>query len=88
MTDTLSTTGAEKLKNFVERIERLNEDRAAVVADLAEVYGEVKGDGFSPKILRKVIALRSQDKAARDEEAALIDLYMSAVQGDLFRDVA
>lgn len=55
---------------------------------LAEVYGEVKGEGFSPKILRKVIALRAQDKAARDEEAALIDLYMSAVQGDLFRDVA
>ncbi len=85
MTDeTLSNTGAMKLKSLVERIERLNEDKAAVTEDLKEVYAESKGEGFDTKILRKVIRLRAQDAATRAEEEALIDLYMSAVQGELF----
>ncbi len=85
MTDeTLSNTGAMKLKSLVERIERLNEDKAAVTEDLKEVFAEAKGEGFDTKILRKVIRLRAQDAATRAEEEALIDLYMSAVQGELF----
>ena len=83
--DILSNTGAGKLRSFFERIERLNEDKAAVSADLKEVYAEAKADGFDTKIIRKVIRLRAQDAAARAEEQALIDLYMSAT-GDLFDD--
>lgn len=84
--DTLSNTGAMKLKSLVERIERLNEDKAEVTSDIKEVYVEAKGEGFDTKILRKVIRLRAQDAATRAEEEALVDLYMSAVQGDLFDD--
>lgn len=83
--DTLSNTAAVKLKSLIERIDRLNEDKAAVTADLREVYTEAKGEGFDTKVLRKVVKLRSQDSAKAAEEQALIDLYMSAAEGDLFR---
>jgi uncharacterized protein (UPF0335 family) len=70
-----------KLRGLIERIERLNEDRVAVAEDIKEVYAEAKGDGFDVKIIRKVIRLRAQDKAKRDEESALIDLYVEALGG-------
>ena len=70
-----------KLKSFIERIERLEEDKAAVSADLKEVYAEAKGDGFDVKIMRKVVRLRKQDLAKRQEEEALLELYISAIGG-------
>jgi uncharacterized protein (UPF0335 family) len=70
-----------KLKSLVERIERLEEDKAAIAADLKEVYAEAKGEGFDTKILRKVVRLRKQDQAKRQEEEALLDLYISAIGG-------
>jgi uncharacterized protein (UPF0335 family) len=70
-----------KLKSIVERIERLEEDKAAVATDLKEVYAEAKGEGFDTKILRKVVRLRKQDQAKRQEEEALLDLYISAIGG-------
>lgn len=70
-----------KLKSFIERIERLEEDKAAVSADLKEVYAEAKGEGFDAKIMRKVVQLRKQDAAKRAEEEALIDLYIAAIGG-------
>ena len=79
--DTLSATAQGKLKSFIERIERLEEDRAAVTSDLKEVYAEAKGEGFDTKILRKVVRLRKQDNAKRQEEEALVDLYISAIGG-------
>ena len=79
--DTISSTAQGKLKSIIERIERLEEDKAAVANDLKEVYAEAKGEGFDTKILRKVVRLRKQDKAKRDEEEALIDLYISAIGG-------
>ena len=79
--DTLGTTAQGKLKSLVERIERLEEDKAAVASDLKEVYAEAKGEGFDTKIVRKVVRLRKQDKAKRQEEEALIDLYISAIGG-------
>jgi uncharacterized protein (UPF0335 family) len=79
--DVLNTTAQGKLKSLVERIERLEEDRAGVSSDLKEVYSEAKGEGFDVKILRKVIRLRKQDGAKRQEEEALIDLYVSAIGG-------
>jgi len=79
--DVLNTAAQGRLKTLVERIERLEEDRAAVQGDLKEVYLEAKGEGFDAKILRKVVRLRKQDKAKRQEEEALVDLYMSAIGG-------
>ena len=79
--DTIDTTAQGKLKSLIERIERLEEDKAAVSADLKEVYAEAKGEGFDVKIVRKVVRLRKQDAAQRQEEEALIDLYISAIGG-------
>lgn len=84
-TEVLGGNAQGKLKSLVERIERLHEDKAAVDADLKEVFAEAKGDGFDTKILRKVVRLRGQDGAKRQEEEALTELYMTAVQGDLFQ---
>jgi len=66
---------------LIERIERLEEDRKAVGADLRELYAEAKGDGFDTKVLRRLVRLRGQDSARRSEEEALLDLYISAIGG-------
>ena len=79
--DTLGATAQGKLKSLVERIERLEEDKAAVANDLKEVYAEAKGEGFDTKIIRKVIRLRKADAAKRSEEEALIELYITAIGG-------
>ena len=79
--DVMTAAAQGRLKSFLERIERLEEDKAAVSEDLKEVYAEAKGEGFDTKILRKVIRLRKMDKVKRDEEEALIDLYLSAIGG-------
>ena len=79
--DTITAGAGGKLKSLIERIERLEEDKAAVSADLKEVYAEAKGEGFDVKILRKVVRLRKQDSAQRQEEEALIDLYIQAIGG-------
>ena len=79
--DVLTATAQGRLKSFIERIERLEEDKAAVSNDMKEVFLEAKGEGFDVKILRKVIRLRKQDKVKREEEEALIDLYLSAIGG-------
>jgi len=79
--DVLNATAQSQLKSIIERIERLEEDKAAVMNDLKEVYAEAKGNGFDVKVLRKVVRMRKQDKAKRQEEEALIDLYLSAIGG-------
>ena len=79
--DVLNTTAQTQLKSIIERIERLEEDKAAIAGDLKEVYLEAKGNGFDVKVLRKVVRMRKQDKAKRQEEEALIDLYLSAIGG-------
>lgn len=77
--DVLNGTAQTQLKTVVERIERLEEDKAAVMTDIKEVYAEAKGNGFDVKIIRKTIRLRKQDKVKRQEEEALLDLYLSAL---------
>ena len=77
--DTLNATAQGKLKSIVERIERLEEDKAAVANDLKEVYAEAKGEGFDTKILRKVIQIRKQDKDERMEQEAILDTYLQAL---------
>jgi uncharacterized protein (UPF0335 family) len=79
--DVLNAAAQNRLKTIIERIERLEEDKAQVAGDLKEVYLEAKGEGFDTKILRKVVRMRKQDKAKRLEEEALIDLYLSAIGG-------
>lgn len=78
--DALGGNAQRQLKSLTERIERLEEDKAAVMTDIKEVYAEAKGNGFDTKILRKVIRLRKQDKVRAAEEAALIDLYQHAIE--------
>ncbi|MGF7162153.1 uncharacterized protein (UPF0335 family) [Rhodoligotrophos appendicifer] len=68
-----------QLRSLVERIEKLEEEKAATAADIKEVYAEAKGHGFDTKILRKVISLRKKDRAEREEEEAILDLYLSAL---------
>ena len=77
--DVLNSTAQTQLKTIIERIERLEEDKAAVMGDLKEVYAEAKGNGFDVKILRKVVRYRKQDRAKLQEEEALLDLYLSAI---------
>ena len=77
--EVLNSTAQTQLRTILERIERLEEDKAAVMADLKEVYAEAKGNGFDVKIIRKVVRIRKQDRAKRQEEEALIDLYLSAI---------
>ena len=79
--DVLNSTAQTRLKTIIERIERLEEEKAGIANDIKEVFAEAKGEGFDVKILRKVVRLRKQDKAKRLEEEALIDLYLSAIGG-------
>ena len=79
--DVLNGAAQTRLKTIIERIERLEDDKAAVMADMKEVFAEAKGEGFDVKILRKVIRMRKQDRAKRLEEEALIELYLSAIGG-------
>ena len=72
---------AERLRSFVERIERLEEDKAGLAQDLKEVYAEAKGEGFDTKVLRKLISLRKRDPQQRREEEELLELYLSAIGG-------
>ena len=69
----------DQLKSLVQRIERLEEEKRTIAADIKEVYGEAKGTGYDVKILRKVIAIRRRDMNERMEEETLLDLYLQAV---------
>ena len=77
--DVLNSTAQTQLKSIIERVERLEEDKAAIMADLKDVYAEAKGNGFDVKTLRKVVRIRKQDRAKRQEEEAILDLYLSAI---------
>jgi uncharacterized protein (UPF0335 family) len=70
---------AGQLKSVVERVERLEEEKAALAADIREIYAEAKGNGFDTKIIRQVIRIRRLDKADRQEQEAVLDLYLSAL---------
>jgi len=69
----------DRLKSFVERIERLEEERKALSNDIKEVYAEAKGTGFDVKIMRQVIRLRRMDKDDLDEQETLLDVYRRAL---------
>jgi uncharacterized protein (UPF0335 family) len=69
----------EQLKTLVERIERLEEEKTALTADIREVYSEAKGHGFDTRIIRQVVRLRRLDRADRQEQEAILDLYLAAL---------
>jgi uncharacterized protein (UPF0335 family) len=77
--DVLNSTAQGQLKSIIERVERLEEEKAAVSEQIKEVFAEAKGNGFDVKVLRKVIRWRKQDRAQRQEEEAIMDLYLSAI---------
>jgi uncharacterized protein (UPF0335 family) len=69
----------DRLKSFIERIERLEEEKKALANDIKEVYAEAKGTGFDIKIMRQVIRLRKMDKDDLDEQETLLDIYRRAL---------
>jgi len=74
-----SGAGAEQLTQLIERIERLEEEKRALVADIKDVYAEAKANGFEPKIMRQVVRLRSMDPDLLNEQDALLDTYRDAL---------
>jgi len=75
----LQTSAKDQLRAFVTRIERLEEEKAALAADLRETYAEAKGSGFDVKALRAVVRLRKQDETKRREEEAILTTYLHAL---------
>lgn len=69
----------DRLRSFIERIERLEEERRVLGADIKEVYAEAKGNGFEPKIMRQIVRLRKKDKDELDEEEGLLEVYKRAL---------
>jgi uncharacterized protein (UPF0335 family) len=69
----------KRLKSFIERVEKLEEEKAALAEDLKEVYAEAKGTGFEPRIMRRIVKLRKMDVEKRREEDELMELYKSAL---------
>lgn len=77
--DVLTSAAQGRLRTLVERLERLEEDKAAIAGDMKEVLAEAKGEGYDVKTLRAVLRIRKQDKAKRQEQEAILDLYLSAL---------
>ena len=78
----MASTGgiaADQLRSYVERIERLDEEKAALTADIREVYSEAKGNGFDIKTIRQLVRLRKLDAQDLAEQQALLDLYRAAL---------
>ena len=75
----LEGNARQQLRVFIERIERMEEEKAALAADIREIYSEAKGVGFDAKVLRQVVRLRKQDANERQEQEAILDLYLHAL---------
>ena len=69
----------ERLRSFIERIERLEEERRTLASDIKEVYAEAKGSGFDAKIMRQIVRIRRMDKDDLDEQETLLDIYKRAL---------
>jgi len=68
-----------QLRSFIERIERLEEEKAATATDIKEIYSEAKSNGYDPKIMRQVVKLRKLNRDERAEQDALVDTYLAAL---------
>ncbi len=69
----------EHLRSYIDRIERLEEEKAGLAADIRDIYAEAKGNGFDAKTMRKIVSLRKLDQSERNEQEALLDLYRRAL---------
>ena len=81
MTKDIADSGvaAEELKQFVERVERLEEEKKTIADDIKDVFAEMKGRGFDTKAVRAILRIRKQDHSERQEQEAILELYMSAL---------
>ena len=79
ITETSQTVAAGQLRALIERIERLEEEKKTIADDIKVVFAEAKGTGFDTKAIRTIIRLRKKDQAERQEEDAILDLYMAAL---------
>lgn len=78
-TDILHQGTAEELKSFIERVERLEEEKAEIAEQIKEVMAEAKGRGYDTKVMRKIIALRKRDRDDIAEEEAVMEMYRAAL---------
>ena len=74
-----SGAGADQLTQFIERIERLEEEKRALMADIRDVYSEAKGTGFEPKIMRQLVKMRAMDRELLQQQDELLETYRAAV---------
>lgn len=79
MSESANTVAAGQLRAFIERIERLEEEKVTIADDIKEVFAEAKGTGFDTKAMRTIIRLRKKDPAELAEEEAMLDLYKAAL---------
>jgi uncharacterized protein (UPF0335 family) len=77
--DNVGGIAAAELRQFIERIERLEEEKKGLQDDIKDVFAEMKGRGYEPKIVKKILQLRRQDADERQEEESLLEVYMSAL---------
>ncbi len=70
---------AGHLRSFIERIEKLEEEKKAIADDIKDIYAEAKGNGFDVKIMRKIVSIRKQDRDKRQEEEEILGLYLAAL---------
>ena len=78
-TQVSQTVAAGQLRAFIERVERLEEEKSQLQEDIKDVFAEMKGTGFDTKAVRTIIRLRKKDQAERQEEEAILDLYKAAL---------
>ncbi len=74
-----STVAREQLRAFIERIERLEEEKKSISEDIRDIYAEAKGNGYDVKVMREVVKLRKQESHERQEHEAILDLYKHAL---------
>ena len=77
--EVLNQDAQGRLRTIIERVERLEQEKSEVMEQIKEIFAEAKGGGFDTKILRKVVRIRKQDRAKRQEEEAILDLYLAAI---------
>ena len=77
--DVLNSTAQGQIKSIVDRVERLSVEKAEIDEQIAEAYNEAKGNGFDVAVLKKVVRLRKKDRAKRQEEDAITELYLHAI---------
>ena len=75
----VTTVAADRLRSFIERVERMEEEKAVIMNDIKEIFAEAKGEGYDVKTLRQVIKIRKMDRADRQEQEAMLDLYLAAL---------